>query len=61
MAEGAYLGKNEIGPESIAAIAVKAGFVPKADHDAAIKRAESAESDLATATQPRPEAPEPQQ
>ena len=61
MAEGAYLGKNEIGAESVAAIAVKAGFVPKSDHDAAIKRAESAEADLATATQPKPETPEPQQ
>jgi hypothetical protein len=52
MAEGAFMGKNDIGPDSIAAIVVKAGFVPKADYDAAIKRAESAESALATATQP---------
>ena len=52
MAEGAFMGKNDIGPDSIAAIVVKAGFVPKDDYDAAIKRAESAESALATATQP---------
>ena len=54
MAEGAFKGKHDLTDESFAAMADKAGFVPRADLDTAVARAELAEVALAAKPDPTP-------